>query len=396
MTLFGYGKTTSAIAKCFGNCKIYDDKFETKEPFLSNELCPMDDFDPNQSTIEVVSPGISPEHKIVQSAKNLISEYDLFASQMPYSIWISGTNGKTTTTAMLTHLLKDKGALSGGNIGTPLAELDQSAKMWILETSSFTLHYTKIAKPNLYILLPISEDHISWHGSYEAYQAAKLKPLGTLAEGEIAIIPESFESIASNGSKMLYSDSQSLAKQFDIEIEKIHFREPFLMDALLAMAVSKILFNELDYDLMNQFVIDPHKVEYFRDKRERTWIDDSKATNCDATINALLGLPTVPLHLILGGDDKGAELTPLFESLKNLDVRLYLIGKNYQKLAALAQAYQIEYQECGFLDVAVIKIDAQLEEKGIAILSPAAASLDQFSSYKARGIAFKSSVAALH
>ncbi len=81
-------------------------------------------------------------------------------------------------------VLKDKGAVSGGNIGIPLAELmDKSSSIWVLETSSFTLHHTKYAKPNIYLLLPITPDHLSWHGSKDAYIADKLKPLTLMEEG---------------------------------------------------------------------------------------------------------------------------------------------------------------------------------------------------------------------
>jgi UDP-N-acetylmuramoylalanine--D-glutamate ligase len=130
---------------------------------------------------------------MVKKANNIQSDYDLVYKDMPFSIWISGTNGKTTTTQMCQYLLKDKGSVCGGNIGTPVTLLDKNAPIWILETSSFTFHYTNIAKPNLYILLPISEDHITWHGSFEEYKKAKLKPLDMMLEGEIAIIPEEFK-----------------------------------------------------------------------------------------------------------------------------------------------------------------------------------------------------------
>jgi UDP-N-acetylmuramoylalanine--D-glutamate ligase len=393
MTLFGYGKTTSAIAKKFGNCKIYDDNFDSVEKFNSNELLPMAEFNPEASTLEIPSPGIVPTHPTIKSAKNLISEYDLFAKDMPYSIWISGTNGKTTTTAMIQHLLEKYQAVSGGNIGTPLADLDPEAKIWILETSSFTLHYTNIAKPNLYILLPISEDHIEWHGSFEAYEAAKLKPLSMLVEGEIALVPSKYINVPTSGSLIAYDDSSTLAKEFSIDMSRVNFIEPFLTDALLALAVSKILFNEVDYDLLNTFIVGSHKLESFKDSEDRTWIDDSKATNIDATIAALKSFKEEKLYLILGGDDKGANMQVLFDTLQEYDVELFLIGKNYQKLSSLAIQHNIVFVECGLLDIAVSKIAQKHTKNSVALLSPAAASLDQFSSYKERGEKFKEYVA---
>ncbi|ECO3767485.1 UDP-N-acetylmuramoyl-L-alanine--D-glutamate ligase, partial [Campylobacter jejuni] len=132
--------------------------------------------------IEIPSPGFPPKHKLIQEAKNLQSEYDFFYDVMPKSVWISGTNGKTTTTQMATHLLSHIGAVMGGNVGTPLAELNPYEKLWILETSSFTLHYTHKAKPEIYALLPISPDHLSWHGSFDNYVQDKLSVLKRMNE----------------------------------------------------------------------------------------------------------------------------------------------------------------------------------------------------------------------
>ncbi len=89
---------------------------------------------------------------------------------------------KTTTTQMIAHLFSDKNAKDGGNIGIPLVDIPKS-KIWILESSSFTLHYTKIATPDIYLLLPIKPDHISWHGGFEEYKRAKLSPIARMKEG---------------------------------------------------------------------------------------------------------------------------------------------------------------------------------------------------------------------
>lgn len=389
MTLFGYGQTTSAIAKKFGNCKIYDDKFTQVEQFGSNTLLPMNQFDPNQSDLEVATPGIPPSHPQVSRARNLISEYDLFANDMPFSIWVSGTNGKTTTTEMIDFLLKSKGSVAGGNIGTPLASLDLNAPIWVLETSSFTLHYTNSAKPNIYVLLPITADHISWHGSFEAYEEAKLKPIRSMREGELIILPSKYRDQATDGFAIYYESVEDLAKQFDIDLMKINFVGPFLMDAVMALAVTKALFNEVDYDLINKFVVDPHKMQRIYDAKNRLWIDDSKATNYDAVLQAVEPFKEKTIHLILGGDDKGADLTPLFDVIDKLDLIIYAIGSNREKLMKIAKQRGIEAYLCGFLEVAVSKIASKHTNKSIAMLSPAAASLDQFASYKARGEEFQ-------
>ncbi|MCV6607014.1 MAG: UDP-N-acetylmuramoyl-L-alanine--D-glutamate ligase, partial [Campylobacterales bacterium] len=370
MTLFGYGKTTGAIAKKFGNCKIYDDKFNEINEFGTNVMMPMIEFDETKSILEVPSPGIPPTHPMVRRAKNLISEYDLFADTMPYSIWISGTNGKTTVTGMIQKLLEKRGSMCGGNVGTPLAEMDEKANIWILETSSFTLHYTNKAKPNLYVLLPITPDHVQWHGSFEEYEKSKLKPIQALKEGEMAIVPEKYKDTSTNGFLVTYKSEEDLCEYFGIEKEKVEFKNPFLIDAIIALGVSKALFNEIDYDLINSYQVDPHKLEEFKDKKNRLWIDDSKATNLDATLQALKTYENKDIHLILGGDDKGADLTELFEKLKTIKPTVYSIGKNASKIFDFCEKEEIPAKLCGFIEVAVSKIDENLEENSVGILSP--------------------------
>ena len=389
MTLFGYGKTNAAIAARFGDCDIFDDKFKQAESFGTNRLLPMEAFDPERSTMEIASPGIAPHHPQLLRARNLISEYDLFANCSPFTIWISGTNGKTPPTEMIGLLLKNRGAVVGGNIGEPLANLDMEAAIWVLETSSFTLHYTVRARPNLYILLPITPDHISWHGSFEAYEAAKLKPLSLLGEGELAIVPAKYRSVPTRAFVCYYETDDDLAAFFGLDKSRVNFKGCFLQDALMSLAVSKALFDTTDYDLLNSFVLDPHKIEEFRDAHGRLWIDDSKATNYDATLQAVESYCGKRIHLILGGDDKDAELYPLFDRLAELNIAVYAIGKNRDKIMNLCAASSISATLCGFLEVAVSKIDEALSADEVAMLSPAAASLDQFSSYKQRGDQFK-------
>jgi UDP-N-acetylmuramoylalanine--D-glutamate ligase len=387
---FGYGKTTRAIAKLLGPCTFFDDK--ATKPFTDeegNQIKPVSEFDTRFFTHEIPSPGFPPSHVLIQSASHLISEYDFFAPKMPFSIWISGTNGKTTTTQMVEHLLKDKGAISGGNIGTPLADLSSEAPIWILETSSFSMHYNRVARPNIYTLLPVTPDHVSWHGSMEAYFEAKLKPLSMMKEGEAVILPKMFADAPSNAFKILYENEKDLAKYFGFDVSKIKFKGAFLMDAMIAMGIDKILYDRVDYDLINAFVLDPHRQEEFRDTKNRLWVNDSKATNIDATLAALRTYGEYPIHLVLGGDDKGVDLEELFIPLNKYELTVYAIGVNATRLEALCKQYNIPCTVCHTLDVAVAKIKEKHNRQSVAMLSPAAASLDQFTSYAQRGNLFK-------
>ena len=395
-SLFGYGGTTRALAKVVPNAVFYDDKctkpFRDEDGFL---IQPSNEFDPAYSHLEIPSPGIPPHHELIEKANNLMSEYDYFANTKPLQVWISGTNGKTTTTQMMQHLLKEKGSVEGGNIGTPLAKLDQSKKIWILETSSFTMHYTNIAAPNLYILLPLSPDHLSWHGSMEEYVNAKLKPITMMREGEIAVIPEAYKNVKTNAHVISYKNENDLAAYFDIDMEQVKFKGAFLADALLAMSVDKILFDSVDYEKINSFTLDPHRQEELRDSKNRLWVNDTKATNIDASIAALKRYMDNSIHLILGGDDKGVDLEELFDFLKTVDVKVYAIGSNKNKLSSLSQKHGIEHELCLNLSDAVERISLHLENDEVALLSPAAASLDEFTSYAARGDLFKKTVSEL-
>ena len=384
LRILGRGITAQAIKEKYPHALMYDD---------SN----MESFDINSNVTTVVSPGIPPSHYLVKNSKNLLSDYDFLLNNEnnPFSIWISGTNGKTTTTQMCQHLLGQYKSEYGGNIGTPVAALNRESKIWILESSSFTLHYTNLVNPNLYILLPISEDHISWHGSYEEYKMAKLKPLDNMSDGEIAIIPKEFEHYETRAKKIVYSSSDELCSIFEINKEKIRFKEPFLQDAILALCSSKILFDEIDYDLINGFQIDEHKVEELKDSKNRLWVNDTKATNVDATICAIRSFKEKYIYIILGGDDKGANLLPLFEELKYHNLEIFSIGTNKSRLVELSKTFNIKNTLCENLDDSVKKISELHDKNSVAMLSPAASSLDEFNSYKERGNIFKELVGKL-
>jgi len=416
LSFFGYGKTTRAIATLLGEgFDFYDDRCEkswTDE--AGNRIHPSGAFDPDRSLMEILTPSIRPDSPLLAQAKNPVSEYDLFLSERlrkesetwlqdhplyplrtthysrpaPRTVWISGTNGKTTTTQMLTWLLEPHGAVSGGNIGTPLAELDPTAPLWILETSSFTLHHTGEAAPDLYLLLPITPDHIDWHGAAEAYSADKLSPLLRMQEGEPALIPADLKPPKSFAWIIPYDSDDSLERFFDLDASGLRYRAAFRQDALLALSVSRILFDEADIDRLNAFRLDRHRQEEITDALGRLWVNDSKATNLDAALQALETYRDRRIHLIAGGDDKGVDMTPLIKRLAQLDARLYTLGSNSERLGNLARKYGVPVQTFKELDEAVNAVSQSLRQGEVALLSPAASSLDQFPSYAIRGDRF--------
>jgi UDP-N-acetylmuramoylalanine--D-glutamate ligase len=404
IALFGYGKTTKAIANYLGNECIFFDDNATKsyKDELNNTINPTSHYNANDFEVAIPSPGIFPTSKLITTSQNIISEYDFFLSnksktvdKIPFNIWISGTNGKTTTTQMLTHLLKDKGALSGGNIGIPLANLDTKAPIWVLETSSFTLHYTNSAKPNIYLLLPITPDHLDWHGGKDGYIADKLKPLKLMQEGELALVPKGLPLPKSDAWIVEYSDISDLEEFFKLDASKVKFKGAFGLDAMLALSVVKALFGSVDYSLINNFTIDAHRQEELKDSSGRVWVNDSKATNTDAALEAIKLYKDKKIHLILGGDDKGVDLREFFSNLEEFNLHIYAIGSNANKLELLSKEHNIPCSKVDILQKALIEIDKKHTLESIALLAPAASSLDQFPSYAKRGEQFKEFVANL-
>ncbi len=424
VNLLGYGKIMKDLSKFLAPCDIYDDKFsEISSDEFGNRLLPSKEIlkisqNERDSALSIVSPGIAPHSFLAQNAPNIISEYDFFAPIMPSSVWISGTNGKTTTTQMTTVLLSDLGAQSGGNIGTPLCNLDLGesdsrksrkdlcesseskddsidSRLWILETSSFMLHYTNIAKPDIYALLPITDDHISWHSDFESYVASKLKPLTMMSGNSSAIIPKIYadspQSKAFKGKLYLYDSAESLANLFGIDWQKLRFKGAFLLDSILSLVIAKLITGKIDYDLINSFKIDSHKIEEFFDAQNRLFVDDSKATNISAVEEALKIYKDKFIFLILGGDNKGVSLAPLVEILRFYRLKVFAIGACENHIKELCNESHIECEVCGDLQNAVAKIKAEFNDtqNQICLLSPACASLDQFKSYAERGNLFK-------
>lgn len=385
-SIFGYGIIAKAISSKIqaGTWNIYDDAFlkASKDEF-NNNLLPSSMFEPLKSELEIISPAISPSNALAKKALHLTSEIDYFYDSLGLSIWVSGTNGKTTTTQMIAHLLNIQ---AGGNIGVALCNMDLKAKLIVLEMSSFALHYTKKARPEIYVLLPILDDHISWHGSFKEYEKAKLELIFRMNKTASCIVPKKYEEYLSKAQckKYFYENELDIAKQFNIDINKIKHKAPFLLDALLALACERIITSKLSIEKLNSFVIDKHKCQEIYDKKNRLWVDDSKATNISAALACINSYKDKKIHLIAGGDEKGQDLREFFKYLAK-DTKLYLIGK--KDFSALAKECSFNAIRCN-LKEAVNLIYKDLKEDEIAILSPACASLDEFSSYKQRGELF--------
>jgi UDP-N-acetylmuramoylalanine--D-glutamate ligase len=209
-----------------------------------------------------------------------------------------------------------------------------------------------------------------------------------MKEGELALIPKGLNLPKTDAFVVEYDSAEFLENYFDIDTSKINFKAAFLEDALLALAVTKTLFDEIDYEAINNFTLDNHRQEETVDSLGRLWVNDSKATNLDAAVQAVKTYDDRFIHLIVGGNDKGADLTPLFELMQTKELHLYTIGANSKKLAKLADKFNVIFTACETLENAINTIAKVRKEDDVALLSPAAASFDQFNSYKHRGEEF--------
>ena len=469
INIIGHGVTNQALVTLLNQkkiaCHIYDDKYEgEKQDEMGNIYRPLQNvsmlYEANPSgeeNLAIISPGIPPNTSFLSYFKNIVSEYDFIfnIAKGLYSIWVSGTNGKTTTTEMLSCMLNAK---SGGNIGIPLATLfmqdfckdsiesnilynqsmsiqnykknhkvydictlQDSKALWVLETSSFTLHYTHYALPNIYILLPLSQDHISWHGCFESYIYDKLKPLklmnyATNPKQHFALMPKELMQYKvakdiidkTEANIFLYEDSNELYTYLKCDKKYFeYFKEPFRLDFMLA--ASGIHFGKIPFCIEN---ILEYKIGAYRMEEHihngLLFVNDSKATNPHAVLSALYTYKDYAIYLILGGDSKGAEMDMLYPFLKTHIIKVFSIGKDGKTIANDCKANDIWVKECITLDNAMQDIRTQLykdydipieskldsinksnfKTSPIVMLSPACASLDQYTSYKQRGDKF--------
>lgn len=422
INLLGFGLTNKSIAKLLDFLEIpYSIFLESSQTFNLYEINKIN-YD-----ISIISPGINPNKEYLQFFPNIMSEYDFVYMILNAlninvkSIWISGTNGKTTTTEMIGILLKNENARIGGNIGIPLAELlmndfkneliklrkrdfisekssdekVQSNIIWILETSSFSLYWNKNNKPDIYILLPLSSDHIAWHGSFESYKKCKLKPL--LQNSNLnAIIPIEFKNNDFKNT-FFYENSEHLKCAFNINLYDIkHFKEPFFLDLMISISALKLNNFNFDISQINNYEIGNYRMQEFK-IRNILFVNDSKATNENATLNAIKSYKETynshEIYLIFGGDSKGANLNNVISYIIENNIKVFLIGKDLNLILEYFHGFKnfkIAITMKNALNIIFQKIkECENLKNHIVILSPACASLDQYESYKARGEEFK-------
>ena len=368
----------------------------------------------------ISSPGIPPHAEVLKIAKSnniqVISEIELafFETKTPF-IAITGTNGKTTTTKLVSEILTNAGynAPFCGNIGIPVVGLlEEKIDYFVLEISSYQIDTSKTFKPQIAAFLNYTPDHIDWHGSEEAYYQAKTslftdyrspswvvlnacdpKVMGIKSQSFSKIIPFGREMpnqcVYINENKIVYKNKNRIENV--IEINKIPLiGKHNLQNIMAAISIAKIVGveNEVIKNTISSFKPPEHRLEYVDTIENIPYYNDSKATNCDSTICALKAFEDEKVVLIAGGKDKGTDLTELIQTIKDYASYVILIGEAADRFeAALISAGYNNIQRAKTLEEA---IDAAGNLKqGPVLFAPACASFDMFKNFEERGQVFK-------
>ncbi len=380
------------------NFKVWDDKQKKglrnyRSRNLSKSL--------DESDYIVLSPGISllKKNLLHKYKKKIITDIDLLylVKGKFKSIVVTGTNGKSTTCKLLAHLLKkNKFKFSlGGNIGTPILDLKNSKNSFIIiEASSFQLSHSKFICPNYAFFLNLTNDHLDWHGSMRNYLNSKLKIFKLQNRNDFAIINGNLKK---KFLKANFSSKLIIPKYKDYKKVKIKIRNNYLLSDLndenmsFVYSFSKLLRikDKSFIEAMKTFKGLPHRFEIFIKKNNLTFINDSKATSFRATQSALASLKNI--YWILGGLPKKNDKMILTKLKRNI-IKCYIIG-NHTKYFEQQIKNRIEFSTTKSLQQSIFQIsrDCKLKRniKRSILLSPAAASFDQFINFEKRGEEFK-------
>ncbi|HZG09991.1 MAG TPA: UDP-N-acetylmuramoyl-L-alanine--D-glutamate ligase [Allosphingosinicella sp.] len=356
----------------------------------------------------VVSPGVPlNRHPIAARAREakvpVIGDIELFAqarTELPPHkvVGITGTNGKSTTTALVHHILKSAGlpSMMGGNIGLPIlgAEPLAAGGVYVLELSSYQIDLTQSLDCDVAVLLNVTPDHLDRYDGMDDYAASKARLFAMQSPDHAAVIAAEDDytrAIAGQvaGRKILVASGQVKDQSRWPSLQGPHNAQ----NVAAAVAVAR----ELGIDdgaiarALETYPGLPHRMERVAEKNGILFVNDSKATNPTSTAPALAAYPAI--HWILGGLPKGDDLAPCEPWLGHVRAA-YTIGEAGPMFAQLLRP-KVPVRECGELGAAVTAAAGEAEAGEVVLLSPACASFDQFKDYEARGTAFRAAVEAL-
>jgi UDP-N-acetylmuramoylalanine--D-glutamate ligase len=335
---------------------------------------------------------------------------------------VTGSNGKTTTTALIAHILKTASipTLVGGNIGTPLLSLVETSTdstVTVAELSSFQLETIEAFRPEIGVLLNLTPDHLDRHTSFEEYAAAKMRMFDRQLDRDAAVLnaddPEVARRMPARPQVYWFSRQKRVAQGAFLRDGQIVFRdhgkelalanrdqiplrgEHNVENVLAACAVAYLAGAEPSAIAagVKSFRAVEHRLEFVAEIGGVCYYNDSKATNVDAALKAIEAFPG-SLFVILGGKDKGSPYTPLRDPLHTRAKAALLIGAAAEKIASdLGDA--VPCVHAGTLDRAVELAAGRAQPGDIVLLAPACSSFDQFENYEHRGRVFKELVARL-
>ncbi len=359
----------------------------------------------------VVSPGVPLNtHPLVAQARAagvpVIGDIELFAqarAELPPHkvVGITGTNGKSTTTALVHHILKTAGVptLMGGNIGLPILEQDPlpDGGVYVLELSSYQIDLTQTLDCDVAVLLNITPDHLDRYDGFEGYAASKARLFEMQSAGHLAVV--GIDDDATRNIAVALRDQGVL-----IEVSTAEYNGAVFGPALRGphnaqnVAAARIVAARLDVPAgelsaaLETFTGLPHRMERVAERNGVAFIDDSKATNPESTAPALGAFERI--HWIVGGKRKGDDLDACAPYLSHV-VAAYTIGEAAELFADILTPKLPHVERSGDLATAVRAAAAAAQPGEVVLLSPACASFDQFRDYEARGAAFRAAVEAL-
>jgi len=328
-------------------------------------------------------------------------------------IGITGSNGKTTTTAMTGHILQASGipAQVGGNIGTPPASMVKTSRegQWhVLELSSFQLETISNFRAHIAAALNVTPDHLDRHYTFERYAAAKARLFENQHANDFAVLnaddavtrgyakpavakPMFFSSTehVDSGAWLdgggIVLDGQRLMPASEVPLRGIHNLENTMAAAIMAR-LAGATHEQIRIAVMS-FPGVEHRLEFVRELDGVSWYNDSKATNVDATLKALAAFPS-GLWIILGGKDKNSDYRPLIAAMKEKVRGVLLIGAAADKIENHLHG-EVSTVKCGTLEAAVLHARVSARSGDTVLLAPACASFDQFENFEHRGREFK-------
>jgi UDP-N-acetylmuramoylalanine--D-glutamate ligase len=453
VAVFGLGASGTSTARALlqGGASVHawDDGAAGREAAARDGVPIVDlaEVDWSKFAALVLAPGVPlthPEpHWVVKKAKEagveIIGDIELFCRERekvcPEApvIAVTGTNGKSTTTALIAHILQQAGrdTQMGGNIGRAVLTLDapEPGRHYVIEMSSFQIDLTPSLAPSVGVLLNVTPDHIDRHGSLEHYAAVKARlieharnavigvgdPFGqSLAEfrriadqrsgvrslRRIAANPGADVEFGFDGRYVVANDGHEKKRIADLSgvgaLRGLHNAE----NACAAAAALTMLPDPLSPEEIGRHMRSypglAHRMEEIGSVGRVLFVNDSKATNADSTEKALTSFAG-PIYWIAGGRPKSGGIEPLAPHFGRV-ARAYLIGEAAPQFAVTLGG-KVPFEQCGTLAIALQRAAsdaaASTADEPVVLLSPACASYDQFKNFEVRGDAFRSLVAAL-